>query len=51
MRGERQIQRLNFGARQEYNYSPSRRKQRRQRPRAPPNEPHTPIPETPPNQE
>ena len=46
MRGNREIQRLNFGARPEHNYSPSKRRQNR--PRAPPNEPQTPEPDTPP---
>ena len=47
MRGNQAIQQLNFGARQVHNYSPSKRNQR-QRPRAPPDQPHTPDPDTPP---
>ena len=41
MRGKREIQRFNFGARPEYHYSPSKRDQRRNKPRAPPDHPHT----------
>ena len=45
MRSNSQIGRLDFGAGPQYNYSPTKR---RQRPRAHPDHPQTPEPDTPP---